>query len=255
MRISNLSRWTQGYFRRRNERRMQRFQSATHRPLQRAALAILWLHLAFVALIVASCTYGSTAHAQPIPREAQRYQLTLKREAQLAWGLQAPVATFAAQVHQESRWRLDARSPVGAEGLAQFMPSTAKWIAGLSPSLNPCSAPERTPDQDCLVGFGPTNPTWALRGLVTYDKWLADRIRADDPCQDMAFALSAYNGGLGWVYKRQKLSRQPGLCLGATCQINPGITAEAQQENQHYPELILGKYEPLYASWGMGACQ
>lgn len=239
MRISNLSRWTQGYFRRRNERRMQRFQSATHRPLQRAALAILWLHAAFVALIVASCTYGSTAHAQPIPREAQRYQLTLKREAQLAWGLQAPVATFAAQVHQESRWRLDARSPVGAEGLAQFMPATSNWIGGLYPSL---------------ADRAPTNPTWALRALVTYDKWLADRIRADDECQDMAFALSAYNGGLGWVYKRQKLSLQPGQCLGATCRINPGITAAAQQENQHYPELILGRYEPLYASWGNGAC-
>jgi soluble lytic murein transglycosylase-like protein len=239
MRISNLSRWTQGYFRRRNERRMERFQSATHRPLQRAALAILWLHAAFVVLIVASCTYGNTAHAQPIPREAQRYQLTLKREAQLAWGIQAPVATFAAQVHQESRWRLNARSPVGAEGLAQFMPATANWIGGLYPSL---------------ADRAPTNPTWALRALVTYDKWLADRIRADDECQDMAFALSAYNGGLGWVYKRQKLSDQPGLCLGATCQINPGITAASQQENQHYPELILRRYEPLYASWGNGAC-
>lgn len=239
MRISNLSRWTQGYFRRRNERRMQRFQSATHRPLQRAALAILWLHLAFVALIVASCTYGSTAHAQPIPREAQRYQLTLKREAQLAWGLKAPVATFAAQVHQESRWRLDARSQVGAEGLAQFMPSTSNWIGGLYPGL---------------ADRAPTNPTWALRALVTYDKWLADRIHADDECQDMAFALSAYNGGLGWVYKRQKLSRQPGLCFGATCQINPGITPAAQQENQRYPELILRRYEPLYAPWGNGAC-
>lgn len=239
MRISNLSRWTQGYFRRRNERRMERFQSATHRPLQRAAKAVLWLHAAFVALIVASCTYGSTAHAQPIPREAQRYQLTLKREAQLAWGLQAPVATFAAQVHQESRWRLNARSPVGAEGLAQFMPATSNWIGGLYPSL---------------ADRAPTNPTWALRALVTYDKWLADRIRADDECQDMAFALSAYNGGLGWVYKRQKLSPQPGQCLGATCRINPGITAAAQKENQHYPELILLKHQALYQSWGNGAC-
>lgn len=255
MRVSNLSRWTQGYFQRRNERRLQRFQSAAHRPLERAARAVLWIHAAFVVLIIASCTYGGQVHAQPVPREAQRYQLTLKREAHMVWGLQAPVATFAAQVHQESRWRLDARSPVGAIGLAQFMPATANWITGLEPSLNPCSAPERNPGQDCLAGFGATNPTWALRALVTYDKWLADRIRADDACEDMAFALSAYNGGLGWVYKRQKLSAKPGQCLGATCAINPGIAPAAQQENQRYPELILGKYEPLYATWGMGACQ
>lgn len=205
--------------------------------LREAAKAILWFLVAVVTVAIASCSY---AYAQVIPREAQRYQLTLKREAQMAWGLQAPVATFAAQVHQESRWRMDARSPVGAMGLAQFMPATSNWIGGLYPNLS-----ERAP----------TNPTWALRALVTYDKWLADRIRADDECQDMAFTLSAYNGGLGWVYKRQKLSQQPGICLGSTCTINPGITSASQRENQHYPEVILLKYEPLYLTWGNGACQ
>lgn len=202
----------------------------------------IWM-LAFLAMQLIALTVLSLvcmAQAQPIPREAARYQLTLKREAQLAWGLQAPVATFAAQVHQESRWRLDARSPVGAVGLAQFMPTTSNWIGGLYPGLN-----ERSP----------TNPTWSLRALVTYDKWLANRIQADDECQDMAFALSAYNGGLGWVYKRQKLSQQPGRCLGSTCTINPGITPASQRENQHYPEVILLKYEPLYLTWGNGACQ
>lgn len=205
--------------------------------LRMAAKGFLWFLAGVFAIAVAACTY---AHAQSVPREAQRYQLTLKREAQFAWGLQAPVATFAAQVHQESRWRLDARSPVGAVGLAQFMPSTSNWIGGLYPSLS-----ERAP----------TNPVWALRALVTYDKWLADRIQADDACQDMAFALSAYNGGLGWVYKRQKLSLQPGACLGQTCTINPGVSPASQRENQHYPEVILLKYEPLYLSWGTGACQ
>ena len=190
------------------------------------------------AAVVGACSHN--AYAQPVPRDAQRYQLTLKREAQLAWGLGAPVATFAAQVHQESRWRLDARSPVGAVGLAQFMPATSDWIGGVSPDLA-----ERAP----------TNPTWALRAMVTYDKWLADRVTADDECQDMAFALSAYNGGLGWVYKRQRLSQRPGVCLGQTCAINPGVSTSSQAENQRYPELILLNYTPLYQSWGTGACQ
>ena len=198
-------------------------------------LAKLLLLAALVGIIVTPKT-----QAQSIPRDAQRYQLTLKREARQVWGLGAPVATFAAQVHQESRWRDNAVSPVGAVGLAQFMPGTANWIGGLYPSLG---------------GRAPTNPTWALRALVTYDKWLSDRIQADDACQDMAFALTAYNGGLGWVYKRQKLSPQPGICLGGTCTINPGITPASQRENQHYPEVILLKYEPLYLTWGNGACQ
>lgn len=195
--------------------------------------------LAFLAVALIVAAIAPLAQAQGVPREAHRYQLTLKREAQLAWGLQAPVATFAAQVHQESRWRLDARSPVGAAGLAQFMPATTDWIGGLYPGLAARDA---------------GNPTWALRALVTYDKWLADRIRSKDACQDMAFVLSAYNGGLGWVYKRQKLSAEPDVCLGVTCLINPGIAEASQRENQHYAEVILLKHEPLYRSWGNGSC-
>jgi hypothetical protein len=179
------------------------------------------------------------ACAQAIPRDALRHQATLKREAQRVWGLNAPVATFAAQVHQESRWRENARSPVGAVGLAQFMPATSNWIGGLYSSLG---------------DRAPTNPTWALRALVTYDRWLADRIKAVNDCERMAFTLSAYNGGLGWVYKRQKLSKEPGRCMGATCSINPGVTPASQRENQHYPEVILRRFEPVYASWGAGSC-
>ena len=66
------------------------------------------------------------------------------------------------------------------------------------------------------------------------------------------------HGGLGWVNKRKARSPQPGVCLGVTCRINPGIHPANQRENQHYPEVILRRYEPLYAStmgWGKGACQ
>ena len=206
-------------------------------------LAVLWLfRLALLMGVFGVLTAWSIAHAaDTIPREAQQHRLTLKREAQLVWGLGAPVAAFAAQVHQESRWRENAHSPAGAVGLAQFMPTTTSWIGGHYASLG---------------DRAPTNPVWALRALVTYDKWLADRIKAADDCERMAFVLSGYNGGLGWVYKRQKLSQAPGLCLDHTCKLNPGITPASQAENQHYPEVILRKYEPLYtaAGWGQGVC-
>lgn len=206
--------------------------------VDRLVHAFIWLMAALYVYLL--CSVCAMAVAQTIPPEAARYQLTLKREAQRVWGLDAPVATFGAQVHQESRWRVNARSPVGAQGLAQFMPSTATWIGGAYADLS-----ERAP----------LNPTWALRGLVTYDKFLFDRVKADDECDRMAFALSAYNGGLGWVYKRQRLSAQPGVCFGATCDINPGVSPASQRENSLYPELILHRYEPLYARWGRGVCQ
>lgn len=195
--------------------------------------------LLVLATVFALLSVTSIACAQSVPREAQRYQLTLKREAQRVWGVDAPIATFAAQVHQESRWRPDARSPVGALGLAQFMPATADWIGGIDAGLR-----ERAP----------LNPTWALRGLVTYDKWLFDRVKADNQCERMAFVLSAYNGGLGWVYKRQRASAQPGQCMGATCDINPGIHPANQRENAHYPRVILLQHELLYRQWGPGSC-
>jgi soluble lytic murein transglycosylase-like protein len=216
---------------------MSRYRSPWCPQMRLAARVALWAHVGF--LLLALSAFLSIAFAQSIPRDAQRHQATLKREAQRVWGLAAPVATLAAQVHQESRWIEAARSPVGAVGLAQFMPATSSWIGGVYASLG-----ERAP----------TNPTWALRALVTYDRWLADRIKAQGDCERMAFTLSAYNGGLGWVYKRQKLSTEPGRCLDATCTINPGVTPASQRENQHYPEVILRRYEPLYAGWGAGSC-
>jgi soluble lytic murein transglycosylase-like protein len=203
--------------------------------LRRAVWLVLAMQAAVIGLVLA--LYWQPALAQPA--EAQHYKLTLRREAQLAWGLQAPVATFAAQVHQESHWNINARSAVGAQGLAQFMPSTTQWIGGLTPSLGERAA---------------YNPTWSLRALVTYDHWLAVRINALDECQRMAFALQAYNSGLGWVYKRQRLSPTPGQCLGAACSINPGVTPASQREAEGYPRLILQRWEPLYAGWGLGSC-
>lgn len=237
MRKSNTARWWKGYVRRRNEERLARYQPTNVPRMRLATRVTLWLHVSILVFLLSA--FMSVVLAQTIPRDAQRHQLTLKREAQHAWGLGAPVATFAAQVHQESRWREAARSPVGAVGLAQFMPSTSNWLGGLYSSLG---------------DRAPSNPVWALRALVTYDKWLADRITAADACERMAFALSAYNGGLGWVYKRQKISLAPGLCLDHTCKLNPGVTPASQAENQHYPEVILHKFEPLYSSWGNGSC-
>ncbi|HHK0500736.1 transglycosylase SLT domain-containing protein, partial [Pseudomonas aeruginosa] len=131
-----------------------------------------------------------------IPTAAEQYRRTLVRSAHAEWGLSAPIATFAAQVHQESRWRADARSPVGAQGLAQFMPGTAEWIAGLYPAA--------------LGTNQPFNPGWALRALVTYDRWLYDRNQASSECDRWAFVLSAYNGGQGWVNRDRRLASASG---------------------------------------------
>ena len=216
------------------ERRM-----ASMRKCAMAFLAAFFTALGLVTLIIASAMPARAATTTEA--SAQRYKLTLKRESHRVWGLGAPVPVFAAQIHQESHWNPAAVSRVGARGLGQFMPATAAWISDIYPAT--------------LAGADMANPTWSIRALVTYNNWLHARIRtANDACERMAYTLSAYNGGLGWVYKRQARSNQPGKCLGVTCTINPGIHPANQAENEHYPRHILLTLQPRYASCGTGVC-
>lgn len=205
-----------------------------------ALAVILLLGLAFLLALAAH------ALSAEVPREALVWRSTLIRCARVEWGLDAPCATFGAQVHQESRWREDARSMVGAQGLAQFMPATANWLGGLRPDLGPAA---------------PWNPGWALRGLVAYDRWLWLRVGAATACDRMAKVLSAYNGGLGWVLKDSALARNNGLdprrWWGNVEAVNAGRSAAAKRENQGYPQRILLILEPLYVAsgWGPGICE
>lgn len=183
--------------------------------------------------------------ADRLPSDALQYRRTLVRAAHQGWGLDAPIATFAAQVHQESRWNASARSRVGAQGLAQFMPATADWMADLYP--------------ETLGAAAPYQPAWALRALVAYNRWLYVRTQGNTPCDHWAFVLSAYNGGLGWVLRDQQQARQAGADAGrweAVAPFNAGRSAANFRENRQYPRLILQRFEPLYVSaqWGAGVC-
>ena len=199
-----------------------------------------------VILFILLITACHPVLASTIPADAARYKRDLIRVSHAECGLDAPVATFAAQIHQESRWRTDARSPVGALGLAQFMPGTSKWIAGTYP--------------DRLDGNQPYNPMWALQALVIYNRWHYQRIPAQTDCDRWAFTLSAYNGGLGWVQRDKKKAAAQGLDAsrywGSVEYVNAGRSAANFKENRGYPERIINRWQPLYqdAGWGGGVC-
>ncbi len=188
---------------------------------------------------------ATRAHAE-IPADADRYRRDLTRIAQAEWGLDAPVATFAAQIHQESRWQFNATSPVGAQGLGQVMPTTATWLAELFPKA--------------LGKVEPYNPAWSMQALVSYDRWLASRVQAHTPCDRAAMMLSAYNGGLGWVIRDRKLASAKGAdpltWFESVERYNAGRSAANFKENRDYPRLILLHWERLYTSagWGKGIC-
>jgi soluble lytic murein transglycosylase-like protein len=87
--------------------------------------------------------------------------------AQLAAKYDVSPTLIEAMVWQESRWRTNARSPVGARGLAQLMPGTAREL-----------------------GVNPDDPLANLEGGVRY---LRQQLDAFDG--DVEKALAAYNAG------------------------------------------------------------
>jgi hypothetical protein len=205
------------------------------------AIVVNTFFQSLVVLIVLSVLVQGLPALGAVPDQARGFQREFTRIARSEWGLAAPVSSLAAQIHQESGWNCGAVSRVGAQGCAQFMPTTAKWIGDVDRRLR---------DGDVY------SAAWAFRAQSVYMKRLAGQVVAIDACERMAFALSAYNGGLGYVYRRQKGAREPGRCFGATCEINPGILPANQKENAHYPRRILLELEPRYinAGWGIGSC-
>lgn len=178
-----------------------------------------------------------------IPQRANQYKARLIREARFVWGLDAKVSTFAAQIHAESLWQKDAISFAGAQGLTQFMPTTANWMPSIDKNLaNP----------------NPYNPAWAIRAQVRYNKWHFERVEGITQIDRAAFMLSAYNGGLGWVYKDKKKAKKIGLnpliYFNSVEKVNAGRRKSAFTENRCYPDIILRKFECSYIKngWGKG---
>lgn len=91
--------------------------------------------------------------------------------AELAHRFDLSPALIEALVWQESRWRANAVSPVGARGLAQLMPGTAREL-----------------------GVNPDDPFANLEGGARYLRQQLDRFDGD-----LERALAAYNAGPGRV--------------------------------------------------------
>ena len=210
------------------------------------------LKACLIALVPSFSTGAEVLELVPdsVPDLAIAHQRTLTKAAHAHWGLNAPIALFAGQIHQESSWRIDARSQAGAQGLVQFMPATSEWFARLHPvDLGGISKTAQ-----------PFNPTWAISALVLYDRHLYKQVKARSPCNSWAFTLSAYNGGYTWVERDQNLASASGadplVWFDATERFNAGRSNVNFRENRHYPKKIIHELQHIYiaAGWGLGVC-
>ncbi|MDD3567870.1 MAG: transporter substrate-binding domain-containing protein [Bacteroidales bacterium] len=97
---------------------------------------------------------------------------------------------FASLVYQESRFRHDVQSHMGAYGLMQFMPATAEFFG-----INHIADPQTQ-----------------ISAGAQYLKWLEKRFEdsVTDPEQRVKFILAAYNAGLGHVIDARNLARKHG---------------------------------------------
>jgi soluble lytic murein transglycosylase-like protein len=206
---------------------------------QRQTLSNVVLLIVAVALLVILAGVARDAFGQ-VPEAAHQH----KRAAMAAWvdqfGMHAPTATLAAQIHKESSWRADAASPF-AFGLAQFTPATAGDVARWNRQLRPAD---------------PGNPAWALRAQGFYMARLLRKFQSTD--QPWLMALAGYNSGPGWVDRARAVCRDQWCCDDGRWVGHVQLTPDpkhadwAVAENRNYVKRIITVLGPRYerAGWG-----
>lgn len=179
---------------------------------------------------------SAQADSWGVPRDVLHLRRELIGASRLYWGLNGPESMLAAQVAQESRGRINAKSPVGAEGPAQIMPSTRAWLLTVMPA---------DPEAGVPSSF---NPAWALRAMSYYDQRLWKRMSGATPRHRLAKALAGYNCGEGWVRKDEaeasRIGLDPQVWLYHADEANGGRKAAAKRETLEYSRRILDYWEP-----------
>ena len=158
-------------------------------------LFVVLLILLLSAGAAAQPTHGvgvpSTLRAGTVPAA---YEPLLRRAAGVCPGITAPL--LAAQLDAESGWDPRAVSPAGAQGLAQFLPST--WAS-------------EGVDGDGDGTADPFNPADAIASQARYLCRLLASVVADPQLSGdrLELALAAYNTGLGAVQRHRGIPPYP----------------------------------------------
>jgi len=178
-------------------------QATRHPAARYLVAAIIAAPLLFVVMLLMLLGGGIAADAAAAPAAPgvlrpgaipAQYETLIQKAAQTCPGITAPL--LAAQLEAESGWNPRAISPVGAQGLAQFMPGT--WLS-------------EGVDGDGDGIRDPFNPADAIASQASFMCKLLAAVTADqnltgDPID---LALAAYNAGLGAVQQHHGIAPYP----------------------------------------------
>jgi murein DD-endopeptidase MepM/ murein hydrolase activator NlpD len=164
--------------------------------------AVVTLPVALTVLLMMLLSGGAAADAAALAAPGTlrpgvvpaAYEPLVLRAAQTCPGISAPL--LAAQLEAESGWKPRAVSPVGAQGLAQFMPGT--WIG-------------EGVDGDGDGRRDPFNAADAIASQASFMCQLLAAVTADTSLTGdrLDLALAAYNAGLGAVRRHDGVPPYP----------------------------------------------
>lgn len=159
----------------------------------------------------------------------RRWDPAIAKATKLYWPAGPDWRWWKAQLFQESGLRPDARSPVGAAGLAQVMPATWREIApaiGLDPKLVPPVA---------AVPAIEAGAFYMARLSAQWRHWAG--AGAGDALDVHRHAQAGYNAGSGHVLRAWRLCGEPRRWAD-TVRCLPQVTGRHAAETATYVERI-----------------
>lgn len=169
-----------------------------------------------VGLVMSACSPAGAA-----PLRSDKYDSQIQRAAS-TWLPGVPWRMWKAQLYQESRLEPDAVSPVGAAGIAQFMPGTWDQI----------TRELRWGVVDRRLA-GPSIEAGAYYMAKLRRAWTAKR--SDD--DRLKLAQASYNAGLGNILRSQQRCGNPSAYEAIMACLHL-VTGRHAAETRHYVPAI-----------------
>lgn len=182
-------------------------------------------------------------------KRCMRYLPLFVRASKEAFGVDDYTALLMAQAMQESTCDPNAKSPVGANGLDQFMYTTALDMIKRGRCTFLGNPRSRAGVEQLML-----NPEWSARCGARYMADLIKFVKKYWTGTDAYMAaLACFNGGCGWIVKERKkaLSKgEPDVYCNSTRKSCIRSAANCK-ENNRYPVVIFTKRLPPLLEMGV----